>query len=132
MFATHTYNRNSSRHLNMKLPYEVLYKRRPDRKELRVFGCKSFPFLHVYQQSKLNNKSKPCIFVRYASNIVGYLCLDLANRRVFILRDVYFFENDFSLCNKLFSNCRNRDKDIEPHIFINVGKVRILYWSTYQ
>ncbi|KAM2554344.1 hypothetical protein TB2_018473 [Malus domestica] len=57
-------------------PWELLFHKPPDYTTLKVFGCRCFPWLKPYTSSKLDLKSKPCVFLGYSLNHKGYRCLD--------------------------------------------------------
>lgn len=63
MIAAFLYNENPSKVLGGKSPFEVLFGNSPDYSKLKVFGCKSFPCLRAYQQSKLDPK-KPRFIIK--------------------------------------------------------------------
>ena len=45
------------------------------------------------QRSKLDNKSKPCIFMGYSEDEFGYILWDLIDKKVVRSRDIVFMEN---------------------------------------
>lgn len=44
-----------SKYLNHISPYELLYGRKPDYAQLKVFACSCFPYLCAYSRNKLDN-----------------------------------------------------------------------------
>lgn len=68
-----------------------------DYKSLKAFGCNCFPWLKPYTSSKLDPKSKLCIFLRYNLNHKGYLCLHPFTHRLYVSRHVIFDESTFPL-----------------------------------
>ena len=50
---------------------------------------------HRHLKNKLQQKSKPCVFIGYSLNHQGYKCLDLSTRRVYLSRHVLFDEDFF-------------------------------------
>lgn len=120
MTASYLYNWNPSPLLQDKSSLEALFLRTPEYSKLRVFGCRCYPCLRPYRKNKLEVKSRPCIFVGYASQQDGYLCLEPTSRRIFSSRDVTFDENDFSL-SSLFFREAIRDKDRSALRNISIG-----------
>ena len=59
---------------------------------LRVFGCLVYMHVPKDQRSKLNNKSKACIFTGYSEDEFGYRLWDLDDKKVVRSRDVVFLE----------------------------------------
>jgi hypothetical protein len=64
--AVYLKNRNLTRSVVSKTPYEAWDGRKPIMKHLRVFGC--LPFSHIPKEKpkKLDYKATPCIFVGYS------------------------------------------------------------------
>ncbi|OMO78631.1 Integrase, catalytic core [Corchorus capsularis] len=88
-------NRQPSRVLDWKSPFELLYNKSPDYSCLRVFGSKCFPFLRSHSKNKLEPRSLPCIFLGYSELHKGYRCLHPPSGRVYISRHVTFDEKVF-------------------------------------
>ena len=60
---------------------------------LRVFGYLAYMHVGKYQRSKLESKSKPCIFLGYSEDEFGYRMWDLLDKKVIRSRDVIFMED---------------------------------------
>ena len=61
-------------------------------RHLRVFGCLAYIHVAKDQRSKLDSKSKPCIFMGYSEDEFGYRLWDLVDKKVMRIRDVVFLE----------------------------------------
>ncbi|KAL6293121.1 hypothetical protein ACE6H2_001263 [Prunus campanulata] len=83
------------RALNMESPYSKLFHKEPNLTNLKVFGCACYPLLHPYNQFKVQPRSKQCVFLGYALDYKGYLCLQPHNDRIYISRHVIFDEDSF-------------------------------------
>jgi len=83
--------------LNYKSPFECLLKSSPDYAFLRTFGCLCFPFLRPYNTHKLDFRSSACVFLGYSNSHLGYRCLDLTSKRIYLARHVRFHEHVFPL-----------------------------------
>ncbi|KAG6385237.1 hypothetical protein SASPL_154067 [Salvia splendens] len=59
---------------------------------LRVFGSKAYAHVSDQTRSKLDDKSKPFIFIGYDSNTKGYKLYDPTSQKTMISRDVEFDE----------------------------------------
>lgn len=96
-FATVVYliNRMPTRVLNNASPYQQLFGQSPNVLKLRVFGSLCFPWLRPYTKNKLDDRSRPCVFVGYSLTQSAYLCLDRAIGTLFTSRHVQFVENSF-------------------------------------
>ena len=98
-FQTTTFliNRMPSQVLNHASPYFTLFHKEPDYRFLKVFGCLCYPFIHPYNNHKLQYRSVQCTFLGYSFNHKGYLCLDSATGRVYTTPHVVFDEHKFPL-----------------------------------
>lgn len=85
-------NRLSSKVINYETPITRLYGQQPDYTFLRTFGCACWPNLRPYNSHKLQFWSKQCVFLGYSNSHKGFKCLDLAEGRIYISRDVVFDE----------------------------------------
>jgi hypothetical protein len=83
--------------LNHKTPFEYILKSTPDYPFLRTFRCLYFPFLHPYNAHKLDFCSSTCVFLGYNTSHLGYCCLDLSSKHIYLARYVRFHENVFPL-----------------------------------
>ena len=62
-------------------------------KHLRVFGCTGYVMVKPEDRTKLDPKSKKCVFVGYGTEEFGYRMYDFATRRIIRSRDVVFRED---------------------------------------
>ena len=60
---------------------------------LRVFGCRAFAHVPRDEQSKLDSKTKQCIFLGYSNEEFGYRLWDPTTKKIIRSRDVVFFED---------------------------------------
>jgi hypothetical protein len=81
--------------LHNKSPFECLLRQPPNYDFLCTFICLCFPFLRPYNAHKLDYHSTPCMFLGYSSSHLGYRCLDLSSKRLYISRHVRFNEHVF-------------------------------------
>ena len=58
-----------------------------------VFGCLAYVHVAKDQRSKLDSKSKPCIFLGYSEDEFGYRMWDLLDKKVIRSRDIIFMED---------------------------------------
>ncbi|KAH0633010.1 hypothetical protein KY284_035796 [Solanum tuberosum] len=104
--ATYLHNRTITPILSFKSPYQALYHRPSDYQLLRKFGCLCYPFLHPYNNHKIDFRSLPCVFLGYSSKHKGYLCHYPPTNRMYIARHVTFDEDKFPYPHyKTFSSC---------------------------
>ncbi|KAG6427292.1 hypothetical protein SASPL_111534 [Salvia splendens] len=69
-------------------PQEAWNGRKPGIAHLRVFGSKAYAHVPDQMRSKLDDKSKPFIFIGYDSNTKGYKLYDPTSQKTMISRDV--------------------------------------------
>ncbi|GFQ01835.1 retrovirus-related pol polyprotein from transposon tnt 1-94 [Phtheirospermum japonicum] len=93
--AVYLINRMPKTNLSMLSSFERLFSRSPNLAKLRVFGCLCFPWLCPYSNNKLDNRSRPCVFLGYSQTQSAYLCYDPSSSNVFISRHVEFDESVF-------------------------------------
>jgi histone deacetylase 1/2 len=90
-------NRMPTLVINNKTPFECLLKSSSDYVFLRTFGCLCFPFLCPYNAHKLDFCLFACVFLGYSNSHLGYRCLDLSSKHIYLARHVWFHENVFPL-----------------------------------
>ncbi|RVW19193.1 Retrovirus-related Pol polyprotein from transposon TNT 1-94 [Vitis vinifera] len=60
---------------------------------LRVFGCKAFVHIPKDEISKLDAKTRPCVFIGYGHDELGYRFYDPMQKKLVRSRDVVFMED---------------------------------------
>jgi len=71
--AVHVYNQTPLQRTNWKTPYENLYKRKPDIKYFRTFGCLAWVFIpKEIRKDKLSPKAEPMTFIGYDKGSKAY------------------------------------------------------------
>nr|GEZ42619.1 hypothetical protein [Tanacetum cinerariifolium] len=78
-----------------RTPYEILHGKDPKLSYLRVWGYEA----HVKRDTpkKLDSRSIKCIFVGYPKETMGYYFYNLLENKIFVARNVEFFENSLTL-----------------------------------
>jgi transposase InsO family protein len=74
--------------------YEIIEKRKPDYAPLRVFGCRAFAHVGKDKRKSLDSHTTPCVFLGYPDNYRGWKLWDPRAKRVIILRDVIWNEEE--------------------------------------
>jgi hypothetical protein len=79
--------------LERKVAEEVWIGNEVDYFGLRVFGCPTYVHIPSEEQSKLDPKSRQCVFVGYEKRVKGYNIWDPKANKAVISRDVIFDED---------------------------------------
>ena len=79
--------------------FDCLFQQSPDYHFLRTFRCLCFPFLHPFNNHKLDFRSSPCVFFGYSSSHLGYRCFDIVSHRIYISCHVCFHKHVFPFDN---------------------------------
>ncbi len=66
--------------------------RKPDVFHLRIFSCKAFAHVPNEKRTKLESKSKPCVFLGYCEGPKAYHLMCVETKRIIKSRDVTFIE----------------------------------------
>ena len=96
-------NRCLSTKNKIKSAYELLNKRKPSLKHMKIFGCKCF-YIIKNNKNKLLPRSKIAIFLGYNNEHQAYNLLDINTREIKVSRDVKFIENVFPTLHGNSSN----------------------------
>jgi len=86
----------------------MLFSRKLDYTILKVFGCVCYPLLRPYNQHKFEFRLSLCLFLGYASNCKGSICLTSYGKFIYS-RNVLFSEFFFlySMPNSFFTSSAN-------------------------
>jgi histone deacetylase 1/2 len=110
--ATFLINLIPSKVIDFDTPTERLLGTTPNYDALRIFGCACWPNLHPYNKRKLAFRSTRCVFLGYSSHHKGVKCLDPSTGRVYISRDVVFYESVFPFASLNPNAGKRLQKDI--------------------
>ncbi|KAJ9564443.1 hypothetical protein OSB04_000409 [Centaurea solstitialis] len=91
--AVYTINRHPTPTLQNKSPYETLHGITPAYELLKVWGCACFVQLQPHEHTKLQPRSRLCLFLGYGIEHKGYRCWDPISNRLRISRNVTFWEH---------------------------------------
>lgn len=93
--AAYLINRLPSNVMKNKSPFEMLHHKKPTYDTLRVFGCLAFAYNPDTTGDKLEARGVPSVFLGYPTLQKGYRLLNLLTKKVFVSRDVKWYENVF-------------------------------------
>jgi Reverse transcriptase (RNA-dependent DNA polymerase) len=97
-------------------PLEILKNRKIDLDHIRVFGCTCF--VHVKRHDKLDKNVVKTIFLGYSSQKKVYKCYDPKNHKLYISRDVSFFENEPYYQTREQGNAQGQPVILSPNNFM--------------
>jgi len=83
-------NKGPSSPLNCGIPEETWTDKEINLNHLYTFSCISYVHIELRHRSKLNPKSKRCIFIGYRTNEYVYWFWDPENRKIIRHKDVVF------------------------------------------
>ncbi|KAE8729042.1 hypothetical protein F3Y22_tig00004004pilonHSYRG00037 [Hibiscus syriacus] len=90
--ACYLINRSPRASLAGKVAEEVWTGHDVSFDNLRIFGCPAYVHVPADERSKLDAKSKECIFLGYKKGVKGFKFWDPVAKKVVISRDVVFYE----------------------------------------
>ena len=90
--ASYLINRSPRATLDGKVAEEVWTGTEVDYSSLRVFSCSAYVHILSEERSKLDPKSKQCVFLRYGKGVKGCKFWDPKANKAMIIRDVVFNE----------------------------------------
>jgi len=120
--ACYLVNISPSSALELKTPQEVWTGELFDYSRLRIFGCKAYALVDETQRSKLDSKSKECIFLGYDRTVKGYKLWDPVSKKVLLRSNVVFDET--SLLKGLEEKEQQEDPMREDEIEVEVTTSR--------
>ena len=91
--AVHVINLSPFIALNSEAPNKIWFGKNVKYDHLRVFGCKAFMHVPKDERSKLDAKSRQCIFIGYDENEFGYRLYDPVEKKLVRSRDVKFMKD---------------------------------------
>eukprot|EP00253_Pinus_taeda_P033382 PITA_33382 len=90
--AVYLKNRNPTRCLGFKTPFEAFFGFNPAVSHLRIFGSNDYAHIPKADRKKLDPKALKCIFVGYGTEFKAYKLLNPVTHKVFASKDVIFHE----------------------------------------
>ncbi|KAK0597651.1 hypothetical protein LWI29_027264 [Acer saccharum] len=91
--ACYVINRSPSIAIELKTPMEIWTGKPADYSNLHSLGCPVYVMYNAQERTKLDPKSRRCIFLGYADGVKGYRLWDPTAHKVVISRDVIFVED---------------------------------------
>ena len=116
--AVHVINLSPTVALDGDVPERVWLGKDISYEHLRVFGCRAFVHIPKDERSKLDVKTRECIFLGYGSDEFGYRMYDPIEKKILRSRDVVFMEDqtieDIQKTEKTVPQSSHSYVDINP------------------
>ena len=103
-------NRSPSSAIDFKIPEEVWSGRPIDYSSLKIFGCLAYVHMQSEEYSKLDSKSRKCIFLGFEKGVKGYSLWDPISKKTVTSRDV-IFDEAFMLKQNETKTCDNSSQE---------------------
>jgi hypothetical protein len=91
--ACHILNLRSTLRSLGKTPFELFSGRKPNVSNLRIFGSTVYVYDTKPGKSKLDNRSRKCLYLSRDDRTKGFRCFDILTHRVLVSKDVRFLED---------------------------------------
>nr|GMD06025.1 Retrovirus-related Pol polyprotein from transposon TNT 1-94 [Ipomoea batatas] len=95
VYLINTFNRLPSPVIANRTPFEILFGKAANYDNLQVFGCLAYATTKRVNRHKFAPRARPCVFLGFERGMKGYKLYDLYNRKIFVSRDVLFYETRF-------------------------------------
>ncbi|KAH9735931.1 hypothetical protein KPL71_017911 [Citrus sinensis] len=95
--ACYIVNRSPSTAIGLKTAIEMWTGKPADYSYLHAFGCPVSVMYNAQERTKLDPKSRRCIFLGYADGVKGYRLWDPTAHKIVISRDVIFIEDQLQM-----------------------------------
>ncbi|GJX56147.1 gag-pol polyprotein [Tanacetum coccineum] len=91
--ACYVINRSPSTTVELKTPMEMWTGKLVNYSDLHIFGSPVYVMYNTQETTKLDPKSKKCLFLGYTNGVKGYRLWDPTAYKVVVSRDVVFMED---------------------------------------
>src|SRR5579871_3652691 len=112
-------NRSPTVAVKGKTPYEVWFGKKPFLYNLQIFRCIAYAYIPDEKQTKLDWKSRKCIFLGYSGSN-QYQIWDPEQKKLHFAKDVIFDKSNIIKDQIDFS--KNLEKLSEPELNNNLSK----------
>ena len=108
--ASFIINRSPSSAIDFKIPEKVWLGRLVDYSSLKIFGCSAYVHVQSGECSKLDLKSRKCVFLGFEKGVKGYRLWDPISKKMVTSRDV-IFDEAFMLKQNEAKTCDDRPQE---------------------
>ncbi|KAH9779421.1 hypothetical protein KPL71_007705 [Citrus sinensis] len=109
-------NRSPSTAIRLKTAMEMWTGKPADYSYLHAFGCPVYVMYNAQERTKLDPKSRRCIFLGYADGVKGYRLWDPTAHKIIISRDVIFIEDQLQTRDEDDSSVKEKSETIPVYV----------------
>ncbi|MCO5554063.1 hypothetical protein L7F22_007589 [Adiantum nelumboides] len=107
--AVYILNRSFTKAVKDMTPQQAYSGKKPCVMHFRVFGCKCYAHLLDSRRTKLESKSKKCIFLGYSEESKAYRFYDSEAKKIIVSRNVVFAEQLHAVDKAKVSTFSNKE-----------------------
>ena len=79
--------------IELKTPIEMWTRKPVDYTNLHIFGSPMYMMYNAQETTKMDPKSRKCLFLGYANGVKGYCLWDPTAHKVIVSKDIIFAED---------------------------------------
>ncbi|KAH9680516.1 hypothetical protein KPL71_026569 [Citrus sinensis] len=114
--ACYIVNRSPSTAIELKTTMEMRTGKPTDYSYLHAFGCPVYVMYNAQERTKLDAKSRRCIFLGYVDGVKGYRLWDPTAHKIVISRDVIFIEDQLQRRDEDDSSVKEKSETIPVYV----------------
>ncbi|KAH9681067.1 Integrase catalytic domain-containing protein [Citrus sinensis] len=118
--ACYIVNRSPSTAIGLKTAMEMWTGKPADYSYLHAFGCPVYVMYNAQERTKLDSKSRRCIFLGYADGVKGYRLWDPTAHKIVISRDVIFIEDQLQRKDEDDSTVKEKSETVPVYVENNL------------
>ena len=118
--ACYIVNRLPSTTIGLKIAMEMWTRKPANYFYLHAFGCLMYVMYNTQERTKLDPKSKRCIFLGYADGVKVYCLWDPTGHKIIISKDVIFVEDQLQRRDEDDSCCANFTELVSALIYCRI------------
>ncbi|KAH9754808.1 cysteine-rich receptor-like protein kinase 8 [Citrus sinensis] len=113
-------NRSPSTAIGLKTAMETWTGKPADYFYLHAFRCPVYVIYNAQERTKLDPKSRRCIFLGYADGVKGYRLWDPTAHKIVISRDVIFVEDQLQMKDEDDSTVKEKSETVPIYVENNI------------
>ncbi|KAH9725675.1 Integrase catalytic domain-containing protein [Citrus sinensis] len=102
--------------IGLKTTMEMWTGKPADYSYLHAFGCPMYVMYNAQERTKLDAKSRRCIFLGYADGVKGYHLWDPTAHKIVISRDVIFVEDQLQKRDENDSTAKEKSEIVPVYV----------------